>query len=90
MLAITDEIKTSQKRMLATEFEGRCGRNAAVVNLDEVSDKMEATDLEANPEGTEAAVKRQEIGNEEMIVDSVGSLEDRPWIKAWLYGTADV
>jgi hypothetical protein len=38
---------------------------------------MEATHVEATPEEAEAAVVRQELFKEEIIVDNIGSLEDR-------------
>jgi hypothetical protein len=38
--------------------------------------KMEATDLEANPEATEASMKRQKLRIEGAKMDTVGLLED--------------
>jgi hypothetical protein len=38
---------------------------------------MEATDLETNPEATEVVVEQQEFRDEEAVVDTLGSLEDR-------------
>jgi hypothetical protein len=40
-------------------------------------DKMEAMDLEANLEAMEAVGVLQEVCNEEMNVDIIGTLEDR-------------
>jgi hypothetical protein len=37
--------------------------------------EVKTTDLEANPEETEAFVERQEVRNDEMNVDIVGALE---------------
>jgi hypothetical protein len=50
---------------------------AAVVTFEESSDKMEIEDLEENSKATEAVVKWQELRNEQMNVDNIGSLEDR-------------
>jgi hypothetical protein len=41
------------------------------------SKKMEATKMEANPEVTEATVERQELFEEKINVDNIGSSEDR-------------
>jgi hypothetical protein len=41
------------------------------------SEEMEATNLEATPEATEAAVERQELFEEEINFDTIGSSEDR-------------
>jgi hypothetical protein len=38
---------------------------------------LKVTDLEANPEATQAVMEKQEVRNEEMIVDAIGALEDR-------------
>jgi hypothetical protein len=38
---------------------------------------MEATDIEANPEGIGAAAKRQELLKKEIYFDNIGSLEER-------------
>jgi hypothetical protein len=48
------------------------GTKAAVVTFEEISDRMEATDLDANPKATEAAVERQELCNEELNVVNIG------------------
>jgi hypothetical protein len=50
---------------------------AAVVTFEEGSDEIEATDLDANLEEMEAAMERQELHNDTMNVDNIGSLEDR-------------
>jgi hypothetical protein len=50
---------------------------AAVDVFEERLDKMDTTDLEANPEETEAVVERQEIQNEEAAVGTFRALEDR-------------
>jgi hypothetical protein len=49
---------------------------AAVNTFEEHSSKMDATDLEANSEATEAVQQRQELCEEEISVDNIGSLED--------------
>jgi hypothetical protein len=41
------------------------------------SEEMEATNLEATPEATEAAAERQELFKEEIYSNNIGSLEDR-------------
>jgi hypothetical protein len=60
---------------------------------------MEATDVEANPEETEAAVERQELYEKEINFDNIGSLEGRygdgrlvvqrrRWTKKWIQDSA--
>jgi membrane protein involved in colicin uptake len=41
------------------------------------SEEMEATNLEATSEATEAAVERQDLFNEELNAENIGSSEDR-------------
>jgi hypothetical protein len=48
-----------------------------VITFEESSDEMEAMNLEATPEETEAAVERQELFKEEMNYDNNRSSEDR-------------
>jgi hypothetical protein len=55
-----------------------------VVTFEGSLDRMEATDVEVNPEETEAAVGRQELFKEEMNVDSIRSLEDRYGDRRWV------
>jgi hypothetical protein len=46
-------------------------------NLKAGLNKMEATDLRENPEGTEAAMGRQELREKGANVNNIGSLGDR-------------
>jgi hypothetical protein len=46
-------------------------------NLKAGPEKMEVAVLEANPEAMEAIVEWQELCNEEVKVDTIGSLEGR-------------
>jgi hypothetical protein len=48
-----------------------------VITSEESSEEMEATNLEATPEETEAAVERQEIRENEINAENIGSSEDR-------------
>jgi hypothetical protein len=63
-LAKRDDGLSRSDRCLSREVEGRVGRNGG-------------QDLEANPEAAEVVVERQEVRNEEAVVDTVGALEDR-------------
>jgi hypothetical protein len=49
----------------------------AVVTIEDSSDKMEASDLEATQEATETAVEWQELCNKETELDNIRPLEDR-------------
>jgi hypothetical protein len=55
-----------------------------------MEDKTESTDLKANPEESEAAVEWQELRNETMNVDNIGSLLDRYDADTWLYGVTKI
>jgi hypothetical protein len=48
-----------------------------VITSEVSSEEMEATNLEATPEATEAAVERQELFKEETSPNNIGSSEDR-------------
>jgi hypothetical protein len=50
---------------------------ADVITFEGNSNRMEATNLELNPEETEAAVERQELHKKDINFDSIGSLKDR-------------
>jgi hypothetical protein len=47
------------------------------VTFNESSDKLEATDLEANLEATEVVLERKELRTEEANMNTIGSYEDR-------------
>jgi hypothetical protein len=47
------------------------------MEADVSSEEMEATNLEATPEETEAAVEWQELSKEETYFDNIGSLKDQ-------------
>jgi hypothetical protein len=49
---------------------------AEVVTFKECSDKMEATDLEANTDATEAVVEQQKLLKKEINFNNIRSLED--------------
>jgi hypothetical protein len=49
----------------------------AVVTFEEISDKMEATDLEETLGAMEAVVEGQRLRTEEPGVGYIGSVEDR-------------
>jgi hypothetical protein len=46
---------------------------ANMITLKESSDKMDATDLEANPEATEAVLEQKELHKEQLNMDTIGS-----------------
>jgi hypothetical protein len=45
--------------------------------MESSEEKLEASDLEANPEEIEALAGRQEMPNKEAAVETMGALEDR-------------
>jgi hypothetical protein len=77
---LTADLKVMVARMAANQAEMlACPDNseADVITLEESSEEMDATRLEANPEPTEAAVERQELFKEETSHDNIGSSENR-------------
>jgi hypothetical protein len=71
---------------------------ADVIKFEKSPDRMEATNLEVNPETTEAILECQELRMEEADVDTIGSSEDRygdrclvvrrrRWAKKWIQGS---
>jgi hypothetical protein len=62
----------------------------AVVIFEEISDKMEARDLEETLGATEAVAERQRLRSEEAGIGYIGSVEGRHMDQRRLYGSADV
>jgi hypothetical protein len=69
-------MKSCQSKREACPEKSKAGLQE-MDTFEESSNKVEAIDLEVNAEETEAEVERQQLCNEQMNVDAVGSLEDR-------------
>jgi hypothetical protein len=84
---LQQKIEAWKKRYLSSEERTTicrvppvaCSDNSEdnVITSEESSEEMEATNLEATPEETEAPVERQDLFKEQINVDNIGSLEDR-------------
>jgi hypothetical protein len=81
---LTADLKAMLARMTANQAElldYPDNSEADVITSEESSEELEATNMKATPEETEAAVKRQDLFKEETYAENIGSLEDRSGYK---------
>jgi hypothetical protein len=70
---VIQDVKEARQRSRRPAWKKR----RVVDEFEESLDKMEATDLVANPDAKEPVLEQQELRNEESEVDSVWGLKTR-------------